>query len=226
MKPKPTTCVAAKSIYRVAQNGYFTLYDSTNKPYLAFCDFESDPGFSWTLIESLSRTNAATSTFRKSFHYNAPANECTPNWSKYRLSKAKMTALKGSALSTHFRVTCNFDNQGEKGLVNHQDYLRVSFCAYDHLLASRNTWTCAIVDYINIRGHSCSKCSIPFYSFSNYHLFVDLSYAKKNCGRFSVPDTVDSEGVFGSYYRFNPHFSCTSNSTSTTNWWIGGAYYD
>ncbi|EDV25804.1 uncharacterized protein TRIADDRAFT_63826 [Trichoplax adhaerens] len=226
VNPKPTTCAAVRSIYHVSQNGYFTLHDSTNKPYLAFCDFQSDPGFAWTLIESLSRTNAATTTFRKSFYYNVPSNECTPNWSNYRLSKAKMSALKQAASSTHFRATCNFDNQNEKGLANRRDYIRVSFCAYNSFFSARNAWICAVVDYINIRGYSCSKCNIPFYSYSNYHLFVDLPQAKVSCGRFNVPDVKSGEDIFGNYVHYHPKFSCTMNSTSTTNWWIGGAFYD
>ncbi|RDD46106.1 hypothetical protein TrispH2_001764 [Trichoplax sp. H2] len=225
MKPKPATCADVRSKYQVHQNGYYTIYDSTNKPYLAFCDFRSDPGFSWTLIESISRGNAQTSNFRKSFQYNIPSNECTPNWSNYRLSKAKLATLHGATSSTHFRATCNFDSQSKTGLTSHRDYLRVSFCAYNYFLTNRG-WTCAIVDYINIRGYSCSKCSIPFYSDSNNHLQSNIAYSKTKCGKFNVPDAVADERIFGNYYSFSEKFSCVTNSTSTTNWWIGGAIYD
>ncbi|EDV25805.1 uncharacterized protein TRIADDRAFT_55268 [Trichoplax adhaerens] len=223
---KPTTCVAIRSKYRITENGYFTLYDSTNKPYIAFCDFQSDPGFAWTLIESLSTTSARSSKFRKSFSFNVPSNECTPNWTGYRLSKSKMTAIKSSASSTHFRATCNFNGQSQKGLQNRDDYLRVSLCAYNYLLSTRNVWTCAIVDYINVRGHSCTKCSIPFYSSNAYHLFIHLPTSKSSCARFTVPEMITNEDAFGFYHNVNIKFSCTANSTSTTNWWIGGGYFD
>ena len=167
--------------------------------------------------------NARSSTYRKSYYYNVPANECSPNWSKYRLSNSKMTTIKNAVSSTHFRATCNFNSEDEKGLLNRRDYLRVSFCAYNYFLANRNSWTCAIVDYINVRGHSCSKCSIPFYSSSSHHLFIHLPQCKVSCGRFTVAQMVTSGDAFGYYGNVNSQFSCTANSTSTTNWWIGGA---
>ena len=225
--PKPVTCAALKNQYKVSNNGYYSLYDHTNKPHLAFCDFQSDPGFAWTLIESLSLTHARTSTFRKSFYYNVPSNECTPNWSNYRISKARMIAIKNAASSTHFRATCNFNSDSEKGLSDRRNYLRVSFCAYGLFLQSRNRWNCAVVDYINIRGTSCSKCSIPLYSNGINHLHTNVPYARKICGRFNVPNPTSNEQSFGHYSgAINRQFSCTESSSSTTNWWIGGAFFD
>ena len=88
--PKSVTCAGLRGRYRVSHNGYYSLYDSTNKPYLAFCDFQSDPGFAWILIESISLAHFGSSAFKKSFAYNIPSNKCTPIWSNYRLSKAKI----------------------------------------------------------------------------------------------------------------------------------------
>ena len=138
-----------------------------------------------------------------------------------------MTAIKNAASSTHFRATCNFNADSVKGLQDRRDYLRVSFCAYDYLLTARSSWTCAVVDYINVRGTSCSKCSIPLYSHpSVHHLFIDLPQAKSSCGRFDVPNAVSGEDVFGDYRTVNNQFSCTVSSLSTTNWWIGGIFAD
>ena len=224
---KPTACATIRNQHGISQNGYYTLFDSSNKPYHAFCDFQSDPGYAWTLIESLSLTYAQSASFRKSFQYNVPSNECTPNWSKYRLSITKMKSIQNTASSTHFRATCNFNGDSEKGLQNRRDYVRVSFCAYPYFLIARSSWTCAVVDYINIHGTSCSKCSIPLYSYSSsYHLYIDLSQAKVNCGRFNVSSAINGEDVFGSYGTVNNQFSCGRSSSSTTNWWIGGTYCD
>ena len=225
LKQLSKTCVDIATADPKVKNGYFTLHDATSKPYLAYCDFHSDPGFAWTLVESLSLPNARSSTFRKSFYYNIPSNECTPNWSHYRLSKVRMTSLKNSPSSSHFRATCNFNSQDPKGLQNRRDYLRVSFCAYNFFLQARNVHTCTTVDYINIRGHSCSKCSIPLYSSNSYHLFIHLPQAKAACSRYTVPNMVSTEDGFGHYHRINAQFSCTANSTATTNWWIGGAVF-
>lgn len=137
-----------------------------------------------------------------------------------------MVAIKSAASSTHFRATCNFNSKDEKGIRNHRDYLRVSFCAYSYFLNVRPSWTCATVDYINIRGFSCSKCSIPLYSANNYHLFIHVPYMKTKCGQLKVPNIKSGEDAFGFYHKIDSRFSCTANSTSTTNWWIGGAIYN
>ena len=91
---------------------------------------------------------------------------------------------------------------------------------------SKSAWNCVIVDYINIRGTSCNKCSIPLYSDANWHLHIDASRAKATCGRFSVPEVVTNQDVFGNYRIVNSNFSCSENSSSPTNWWIGGVFYD
>ena len=36
-------------------NGFYTLHDTSDKKYTAYCDFTSEPGFAWTLILSFSR---------------------------------------------------------------------------------------------------------------------------------------------------------------------------
>ena len=137
-----------------------------------------------------------------------------------------MTTIKSAATSTHFRATCNFNSEDEKGLHNRRDYLRVSFCAYSYFLQDKASWTCAVVDYINIRGYSCSKCSIPFYSSSSNPLFIYVAYVKSRCGQIDIRDITRDEDAFGRYAIINSKFSCTANSTSTTNWWIGGAIFD
>ncbi|RDD41607.1 hypothetical protein TrispH2_006278 [Trichoplax sp. H2] len=226
IKKKPKTCAEVRNIFRVSYNGYFTLYDSVNKPYLVFCDFLSDPGFAWTLIESLSTTNAraTTRTYDKGFYYDVASNECTPNWSCYRLSKARMLSLKNAPLSTHYRATCNFDSQGVKGLQSRRDYLKGTFCANKLFFAPKAHATCVIVDYINVRGHYCRKCSLPFWTDPHLHLHIDVSHSSRMCGRFTVSNPVSSEDVFGHYYGINKLFSCTATATTTTNWWIGGPY--
>ena len=38
-------------------SGLFTVIDGNNKKFQVFCDFHSEPGFSWNLIESFSLSN-------------------------------------------------------------------------------------------------------------------------------------------------------------------------
>ena len=186
---------------------------------------QSDPGFAWTLIESLSLENGQRSKFRQSFYYNVPSHDCSPNWSSYRLSKSKMMTLSTASSSTHFRATCNFNESSKIGLTSYRDYLRVSLCAYKLLLSSPERHTCAVVDYINVRGYSCSRCSIPIHSGRRYHLHIYNNNVRTMCDRINFPNAVSHENEFGHYQHVNTRFSCSATRTSTTNWWIGGTYF-
>lgn len=186
---------------------------------------QSDPGFAWTLIESLSLANQRINKFRKSFYFDVPNQDCSPNWSSYRLSKSKMVALNAASTSTHFRATCNFNASSKIGLQSYRDYLKVSFCAYNQFLSFPNKYLCVIVDYINIRGYSCSKCSIPIFSNHNHHLFIYNEKTRTMCGRVQFPNAVVHENNFGYYEDYNTRFSCSAKPTSTTIWWIGGTYF-
>ena len=204
-------------------SGHYVLFDGTNKPFTTYCDFESDPGFAWTLIESLSLAKAKTSKYRRNFSYNTESDGCGVDWSEYRLSKTRMASVKNSAGSNYFRATCNFNAELDKGLLDHRDYLRVAFCRYNSLFSTSSSYTCATVDYFNVRGYSCRQCTIPIYfGNQNYHMYVDVSRATQSCSRLKIPDTVNNEEAFGRYQNSNSKFRCSNSSTSTTNWWIGG----
>ncbi|EDV21000.1 uncharacterized protein TRIADDRAFT_60639 [Trichoplax adhaerens] len=176
---KPKSCLQEKLVSGTLQNGYFILYDKNNQPYTTFCDFHSDPGFVWTLVESLSLTNSRKAKYRKSFDYNAPTPSCTRiNWQEYRLSTATMKSIKNARGSTHYRATCNFNPDDIKGIRNHRDYLRVSSCNYQWFFKSSKAYHCTKVDYVNIRGHTCRQCSIPIWDGGNsFHLLIHVNYA-------------------------------------------------
>ena len=43
-----------------SQSGKYDIFDSANKPFSVYCDLQSEPGFVWALIQSLSFANEAT----------------------------------------------------------------------------------------------------------------------------------------------------------------------
>ncbi|RDD39155.1 hypothetical protein TrispH2_008130 [Trichoplax sp. H2] len=218
---KPKSCLHAREL-AAQRNGYYVLFDSTNKPFATYCDFESDSGFAWTLIESLSLAKAKTSNYRKNFAYDAESEDCGVNWSDFRLSKSRMLSIKNNPGTNYLRATCNFNAEVDKGLTDHRDYLRVALCRYN-MFGTSSGYTCATVDFFNIQGFSCRQCSIPIYYGNNkFHTFIDVSRVTQACSRLRIPDTIANEEAFGRYQTENPRFRCTNSSTATTNWWFGG----
>ena len=39
------------------QSGLYTIIDDSSQSFQVFCDFDSEPGFAWTLIQSFSLSN-------------------------------------------------------------------------------------------------------------------------------------------------------------------------
>ncbi|EDV25325.1 uncharacterized protein TRIADDRAFT_55272 [Trichoplax adhaerens] len=217
--------VISKQYLNPTESGFFTLYDVNNNPFRSFCDFESESPFVWTLIESLTLENAQKAPFRKSFELNLPLGKCNTSMSLFRLTSAHRSSILGAYGSKHYRSTCNFDIDMGTGLANRRDYLRFSACKGLYILTT-NSARCVEVDYINVRGQSCRKCSVPFYSSTSQHLHIDLIVASTYCRKFVVTDHIANEDVFGHYSNLNPTFSCATNKNSTTAWWIGGAFIE
>ena len=69
------------------QNQKIRYFDSVKKPFSVYCDLQSEPGFVWASIQSLSFANKATykdKGFGTDFPVNDNNNE--PEWNSYRLS--------------------------------------------------------------------------------------------------------------------------------------------
>ena len=98
----PRSCIANNG---ASQSGKYD--DSANKPFSVYYDLQSEPGFVWALIQSLSFANEATykdKGFGTDFPVNDNSNE--PDWNCYRFSLSLMRSLSNHF--THLRVTCNF----------------------------------------------------------------------------------------------------------------------
>ena len=71
-----------------------------NKPFPVYCDFGSESGAAWTLIQSCSLRNFLDHFQRGPFYaYNMPMNPNSPGWQSYRLSLPSMQSIRNA--STH-----------------------------------------------------------------------------------------------------------------------------
>ena len=193
--------------YRIHQN------DSLS--FKVICDFNSEPGWVWTLVMSHSHRNRAERQFKDDIlQFNAPMNEDNPNRASYRLSFDRMVYIK--AHSTHWRITCKYvPNQN----VNYTDYVRANFTDFNPL-AFKGRNTCKRVEFLNVRGHECTGCTSSWRQKESLG-FLHHESSKESCEFGSSSGYVHSEDNFGYYKNSNPAFRCSSSDTATTNLWFG-----
>ena len=199
----------------------------------AYCDFQSDPPFVWTLVESFTRQLGRYTSklpgainFRKPYYYNAPYNECSPQFKAYRLGKATMTSIADAPRTTHWRATCNFGNKTSFPM-NHRDYMRASMCRYNIMKIYSAGPGCYFIDYVNVRGYTCRKCQLPIFVSPSYHMTFISSRATDYCQRWVFPSpyhTSPQECNFGLFNGYNTKHECSATKLSTTNYWFGGVY--
>ena len=128
------------------------LYDSQHSIFPVYCDFDSEGGYAWALIQSfLLAINNQFKHYR--FGVDFPVNEDggKVNWNAYRLSLCRMQSI--ADVSTHLRVTCNFPDDG----LVHTDYARTK--VEDHDLFGYWIEQCRTYEYLNIRGIDCQECT-------------------------------------------------------------------
>ena len=192
-----------------SQSGVYNLNDTVQ----TYCDFDSEAGKVWTLIESFSLENKAFFD-GKPFYSNFPRNETRSNWNDFRVSYLGMVNIRDN--STHWRVTCNFPS----GL-DFTDYARATLQATD-ILTFVNEDRCQKYEYISVRGQNCTDCLGMLVQRNNQHMHTDSYWSGRN-GCFWDPrnGAVVGEDNFGLYDVINTQHKCTENSLSTTQWWLG-----
>ncbi|EDV21790.1 hypothetical protein TrispH2_000462 [Trichoplax sp. H2] len=232
---RPESCLDIKQLRpKVHLNGYYTIYDKEEALHTVYCDFNSEKPYVWTLIESFSRKMGMYRSEEKGhYHFQRPFttdyaySECRPdNFQAYRTSLAARRLIYGSQTTTHWRATCNFDlyAMGIDKKMSHRDYVRGSMCSLNIMTLGSSGGSCYYADYMNIHGHSCSHCSMPFYASGSTHLSLISSQSPNRCGRIRFGHTVKNEYNWGTYVNYNEKFRCTATPESTTNWWLGGVY--
>ncbi|CAH3044017.1 unnamed protein product [Pocillopora meandrina] len=122
-------------------SGKYDISNSDNERFSVYCDLQSEPGFIWTLIQSLSlsKRNAFNyAGFGKNFEIDI--EEGKGNWNEFRLSLSQMQYLANH--STHLRATCNFFTDG----LQYTDYARAELAGHDIF----GTWnTCQLYELIS-----------------------------------------------------------------------------
>ena len=199
-------------------SGVYPLFDPINNSlYEVFCDFKSENGFVWTLVESFSLANNYEFA-DKPFYVDNPVNEKAFNWNTFRLSLSRMEMIANR--SSHFRATCNFNTDG----LIYTDYLRAKFIDIDVIRLKFDG--CKKYERIDIRGYGCKNCTAGFVQQDPWHAHVDSYYGSKRGCELTSPLTgavlqPGGEDDFGWYQTVNPLHRCSSSLNSTTQWWFG-----
>lgn len=191
-----------------------------------FCDFNSEPGYAWTLIESFSRHHRNDLRINRAFSSsNGVNNLYKDNLSLYRQSLFQMlnSYERDRQLISEpmWRATCNFNIKTSQRYSSPDNYMRGYFNQFN-ILNYVGQGQCQLVNYINIRGQVCRDCRRAFWARQNAHLHTDSSTTICCNGKQCYTNAVSDEDNFGYYQHYNTAFSCTGSSESTTNWWIGG----
>ena len=199
--------------------GNYTVFDANGEPFNVFCDFDTtNSSMTWTLIQSYMLENKRH--FQVPYSQDSPVNQNDPSWIQYRLSKSRMEFIQQD--SRKWRLTCRYDTDG----VVYTDYARGLNSQVNVLTLADDG--CRNLEYINVRGYSCSSCSANMKQTGNYHTFIDSYYSSELCdfkpansklcpSRIPMP----GENSFGFYQCANPQHRCSSSINSTTQTWFG-----
>ncbi|KAM7432473.1 hypothetical protein ABFA07_017110 [Porites harrisoni] len=201
-------------VYKAAgerSSGLYTIIDDSSQSFQVFCDFASEPGFAWNLIQSFRLSQTQNIIF--SGYTNAISGD-QPNWHAYLIHPTYLAWLRTQ--STHWRATCRYDTDG----VVYTDYMRTSLANCDIITLPEGTPPniCFQFEFINIRGHECFNCTAPLWNSPALHTDSGLTFCEFN----ATEGAVVSEDNFGSYSSANPLHRCSSVPNSTTQFWLGG----
>ena len=211
------SCKDIMVIHQEATNGIYNIVDEQNISFPVYCDFGSEPGVAWTLIQSHSLQNNDAFRRKAFFHHDMPINEDAPEWNNYRLSMSRMKSIQGA--STHWRATCNFMTIG----VDYHDYWRVSLKNLDLILEPAENLFCLFSEFVNVRGNECANCTVWTAYSSVVSLHMDSWFGQQHgsCKFNGQAGGIENEDNFGFYLATNPSFRCTSSINSTSQFWLG-----
>ena len=198
--------------------GKYKVLDVNMMSYEVFCDFDDNSAMTWTLVQSNQRKQTVPA-----LSYDNPFNQDNVfSWNGYRLFKARMESIQKD--STMWRATCQYQEQGCSDLVRGFN---------DKMDILRNMDGCFEVEYITVRGHSCTNCTVYFRQTDtctfHFHFF---KISDRNC-EFKQQLKLDNyqtltADYFGCYYlsdslNYEDTIHCCSQSpTATTQIWFGG----
>ena len=95
-------------IHQEATNSIYNIVDNISFP--VYCDFGSESGVAWTLIQSHFLQNNDAFKSKAFYLLDVPINQDSPEWNNYRLSTSLMKSIQD--VSTHWQATCNLPTEG------------------------------------------------------------------------------------------------------------------
>ena len=204
----------------------YMLEAQTGKPYQVYCDFDSEEGIAWTLIESFSISNEALLlTFP--FFIDHPLNEAKVNWDLFRLSKTTMQDI--SSRSTFWRATCSYPIYG----VDFRDYIRVRISVLDPTVfvggLTYNSEACIQIDLLDIKGSRCLNCTTTIFQVADQMLHVGPFWGRVYHGCSFNSLSIEYMCGNGEFSRLlgvygpcsDPSYRCSETPSSTTQFWFG-----
>ena len=230
---KPKTCMDYWIDRVKPLPGEYVIVNSNGQSYNVFCDFDSETDMAWTLIESFD-TEHENQLNSKSFAVDFPRNEHTLNWKLFRLPKSLMSEI--SSCSNYWRATCSFSKYG----VDFRDYIRVQLSVMNLLIFTgyyTSTHPCLEVDYFDVKGKSCERCTMAFIQNSEKSLHLKLKYSReeRNCSfdslsvEYECSEKTGYTALLLGQYTVNcrdPNARCSENPNSTTEFWFGAKRND
>ena len=205
-------------------DGVYNITNMDNSTMIpVYCVFDYSNDYSWTLIESGSRSQMENSTGLRyaSFRLNISFNEDNVDLHKdtiYRMSDYWINSIKSR--SEFLLSTCNFNTS----LAIDYMLFNLSNTEYD-IFQDRFTSVCISVESANIIGYSSDNCTTKTiqmwdYDVINSDFHVHLEASAVDCGCHPWPSSSNHD-CFGWYTHYDTTFTCTTTSENTTNWWLG-----
>ena len=201
--------------------GLYHILNQADKPRKVFCDFEKDSNLTWTLVQTYSFKNRG-SFFQEPFFKDGSINQwnAVKDWFEHRHKRETMESIQND--STKWRVTCDFD----KNLTALRNDFMQGSKASVNILTFNEEGVCKKVEYVDIRGYSCSNCSVMLYQTDLYPFHMDTRESVESCD-LKVEDSKWCQGQggedsFGYYHCRHEGHRCSATNTSTTNTWLGG----
>ena len=208
-----------------ATPGFYDIQDNSGEAFTVFCDFSSTENRAWTLITSYALNNYAKLFKDVAFYKPHSVNESSPNWDAYRLSKTRILSIHSQ--SSQWRATCNYNTDG----VIFTDYVESKFDHVDPM--TYKVHSCQKVTYVNIRGSSCTDCTILIAQDDNIDFGIASYYSehgiKPKCDFVNSPGVKDNEGSFGLFTNegginnINTGHRCSAGPAATTQYWFGAS---
>ena len=189
--------------------GKYTVIGVDKMSYEVFCDFDDSSTMTWTLVQSNQRDHKV-----EALSYDKPFNQDNISWNGYRLSNPRMKSIQED--STMWRATCQYQEQSCSDLVRGFN---------DKMDILTNMDGCFEVEYIYVRGHSCSNCTVYFQQ-SDSCTFHFSTLGLKQC-KFNQQMKLQHYRPFtdyfgGCYYLKDTTHCCSQSPTATTQIWFGG----